>query len=234
MKHVFLFVLSIFVFSNVYSQNQNDIQLKTDIDSLSYSIGYSIGQNITAQGLELNKDILSKAVMTALNKTQPVLTDDQMTQIIVAFQQQKMKERDEQLKTVGSKNRKEGEAFLEKNKSLPGVVTTASGLQYKVIEYGKGESPKLEDKVKVHYQGTLIDGREFDSSYKRGEPIEFGLQGVIPGWTEALQLMHVGDKWELYIPSNLAYGEMQRSELIGPNTTLIFTVELLEIIKAEK
>lgn len=234
MKRVILFVLSIFVYSNIYSQNPNNIQLNTEIDSLSYSIGYSIGQNITAQGLELNQDVLSKAVSAALNKTQPALTDDQMTQIIVAFQQKKMKERDEQLKTVGSKNKKEGEAFLAKNKSLPGVVTTASGLQYKVIEYGKGESPKLEDKVKVHYQGTLIDGREFDSSYKRGEPIEFGLQGVIPGWTEALQLMHVGDKWELYIPSNLAYGEMQRSELIEPNTTLIFTVELLEIVKAEK
>lgn len=232
MKHIVLFILTFAVYSNIYSQDENNIQLKSDIDSLSYSIGYSIGQNIMAQGLEINRDTFAKAVLNALNKTAPVLSDDQMTQIIVSFQQKKMKERDNNLKTVGTKNKKEGEAFLEKNKKMPGVVTTASGLQYKVIEYGKGDSPKLEDKVKVHYQGTLIDGREFDSSYKRGEPIEFGLQGVIPGWTEALQLMHVGDKWELYIPSNLAYGEMQRSELIGPNTTLIFTVELLEIIKA--
>ncbi|MBU2491466.1 MAG: FKBP-type peptidyl-prolyl cis-trans isomerase [Bacteroidetes bacterium] len=232
MKHIVLFILTFAVYSNIYSQDENNIQLKSEIDSLSYSIGYSIGQNIMAQGLEINRDTFAKAVLNALNKTAPVLSDDQMTQIIVSFQQKKMKERDNNLKTVGTKNKKEGEAFLEKNKKMPGVVTTASGLQYKVIEYGKGDSPKLEDKVKVHYQGTLIDGREFDSSYKRGEPIEFGLQGVIPGWTEALQLMHVGDKWELYIPSNLAYGEMQRSELIGPNTTLIFTVELLEIIKA--
>lgn len=233
MRQIILYFAALFIYSNIYSQNQNNIQLKNDIDSVSYSIGYSIGQNITAQGLEINREVFTQAVLSALDKAQPALTDDQMTQIIVSFQQKKMKEKDEKLKTIGTKNKKEGEAFLEKNKTMPGVVTTASGLQYKILEYGDGPSPKLEDEVKVHYSGTLVDGREFDSSYKRGEPIEFNLQGVIPGWTEALQLMHIGDKWELYIPSDLAYGEIQRSELIGPNSTLIFTVELLDIVPAK-
>jgi FKBP-type peptidyl-prolyl cis-trans isomerase FklB len=144
-----------------------------------------------------------------------------------------MREREEVLKVIGAKNKKEGEAFLEKNKKMPGVVTTTSGLQYKILEYGDGPSPKREDKVKVNYEGRLVDGRIFDSSYKRNKPIEFELMNVIPGWTEALKLMHVGDKWEIYIPSELAYGDQKRSELIGPNSTLIFTVELLDIVTAK-
>lgn len=125
-----------------------------------------------------------------------------------------------------------GEAFLEKNKAQPGVTTTADGLQYKVITEGKGPKPKLDDQVTVHYQGTLVNGQEFDSSYKRGEPATFPVNGVIPGWTEALQLMPVGSTWELYIPAKLAYGEQGAPPVIGPNETLIFKVELLGIKKA--
>ena len=233
MKYITLFILTVLISSNIYSQDENGVQLKSQIDSVSYAIGYSIGQNITAQGLEISREVFSKAVLSALDQTKPVLTDDQMTQIIVSFQQKKMQERDNMLKTIGAKNKKDGDAFLAKNKSLPGVVTTKSGLQYKILEYGNGESPSDTDMVKVHYEGKLIDGRVFDSSYKRGEPIEFEVLGVIKGWTEALKLMHVGDKWELFIPSELAYGEMQRSELITPNSTLLFTVELLDIVTKE-
>lgn len=231
MKQIILSLILIFIYSNAFSQNNTDPGLKTEIDSVSYAVGYSMGQNMVVQGLEINLEVFVNALESALNRTESVLTDDEMTQIIVSFQQKQMKERDKKLKVIGDKNKKEGDSFLAKNKKMPGVVTTPSGLQYKILDYGDGASPKREDKVKVNYEGRLIDGRIFDSSYKRGKPIEFELLNVIPGWTEALQLMHVGDKWELYIPSELAYGNQQRSELIGPNTTLIFTVELLDIVK---
>ena len=130
---------------------------------------------------------------------------------------------------IGEKNMAEGKAFLEENSKKPGVVTTASGLQYKVLSTGDGKQPKETDTVTNHYKGTLIDGREFDSSYKRDTPAEFPVNGVIKGWTEALQLMHVGDKWQLFIPSELAYGATKRSELIEANSTLIFEIELLSI-----
>lgn len=140
-----------------------------------------------------------------------------------------MAKQNEQLKAVKEKNKAEGLAFLEQNKKKEGVVTLPNGLQYKVISSGNGPSPKATDTVKVHYKGTLIDGREFDSSYRRGEPAVFPLNKVIKGWTEGLQLMKVGDKWTLYIPSELGYGENGAGEMIGPNSTLIFDVELLGI-----
>ena len=130
---------------------------------------------------------------------------------------------------AGDKNLAEGKAFLEANAKKPGVVTTESGLQYKIITYGDGKQPKDTDTVTTHYKGTLIDGREFDSSYKRNTPASFPVKGVIKGWTEALQLMHVGDKWQLFVPSDLAYGPTKRSELIEANSTLLFEIELLSI-----
>jgi FKBP-type peptidyl-prolyl cis-trans isomerase len=133
------------------------------------------------------------------------------------------------MKLVGEKNKKEGEAFLTENKKKEGVKTLASGLQYKVLKEGSGKMPKATDKVTTHYQGTLIDGTEFDSSYKRGEPASFLVNGVIPAWTEALQLMKVGSKWQLFVPSKLGYGERGMGPKIGPNAVLVFTVELLSI-----
>lgn len=134
--------------------------------------------------------------------------------------------------TANTQNATTGDAFLEKNKTQPGVVTTQDGLQYKIITEGKGPKPKLDDQVTVHYQGTLVNGQEFDSSYKRGEPATFPVNGVIPGWTEALQLMPVGSTWELYIPAKLAYGDAGAPPVIGPNETLIFKVQLIAIKKA--
>ena len=157
------------------------------------------------------------------------LTEEESLQAKTAFQTQL---RDAMLKeqsAVGEKNMAEGKAFLEENGKKPDVVTTASGLQYKVLSTGDGKQPKETDTVSTHYKGTLIDGREFDSSYKRDAPASFPVKGVIKGWTEALQLMHVGDKWQLFVPSELAYGATKRSELIEANSTLIFEIELLSI-----
>jgi FKBP-type peptidyl-prolyl cis-trans isomerase FklB len=145
------------------------------------------------------------------------------------FQNKMREELIQRQKEIAAKNLQDGKAFLEANAKKEGVITTASGLQYKVLKSGSGPSPTLNSTVTTNYRGTLIDGREFDSSYKRGQPASFPVKGVIKGWTEALQLMKVGDKWELYIPSDLAYGASQRSELIQPNSTLVFELELLGI-----
>ena len=158
-----------------------------------------------------------------------MLSEEEMRTVMTAFQKEMAAKQAEMMKSQGEKNKKEGEAFLAENKKKEGVKTLASGLQYKVIKEGTGKTPKATDKVSTHYQGTLIDGTEFDSSYKRGEPATFPVNGVIPGWTEALQLMKVGSKWQLFVPSKLAYGEKGAGPIIGPNAVLIFTVELLAI-----
>ena len=142
--------------------------------------------------------------------------------------------RGEKAKDLGEKNKKDGEAFLAGNKKKEGIKTTASGLQYKIITEGKGKKPSADDTVRVHYKGALLDGSEFDSSYKHGEPAEFSVSGVIPGWTEAVQLMPVGSKWQLFVPSTLAYGEQGQGRVIGPNATLIFEVELLAVVDQTK
>jgi len=157
------------------------------------------------------------------------LSDDTIKESMAVFQDEIMKKHEDELKKAAAQNKKEGEAFLAENKKKEGVVTLASGLQYKVIKEGDGKSPKETDTVTVNYQGTFIDGTEFDSSYKRNQPATFQVNGVIPGWTEALQLMKAGSKWQLYIPAGLAYGEQGAGRVIGPNATLIFDVELLSI-----
>ena len=198
-------------------------------DKISYSIGMDIGSSLKRQGLDLNADELAAGLKDSLSGGKTKLTSDEVKQILTDFQQElqaKAKERAEQL---GEKNKKDGEAFLAENKKKAGVKTLPSGLQYKVITEGKGASPKETDTVSTNYKGTLIDGTEFDSSYKRGEPATFPVNGVIKGWTEALQLMKVGSKWQLFIPSDLAYGPRGAGQQIGPNSTLIFEVELLGI-----
>jgi FKBP-type peptidyl-prolyl cis-trans isomerase FklB len=201
------------------------IALKTIQDSLSYSIGLSVAnfykqQNIT----DINTAIVTRAINDVNKKNKLLLDEQQANQCIVGYMQKSKAE-----KSTG--NKKIGETFLAANKSKPGVISLASGLQYSVIKEGSGPKPSLTDKVKVHYHGTLIDGRVFDSSIERGEPIELSVNGVIPGWTEALQLMPVGSKWKLFIPSNLAYGDQQAGPLIAPGSTLVFDVELLDIIR---
>jgi FKBP-type peptidyl-prolyl cis-trans isomerase FklB len=206
-----------------------NIQLKSEKDKTSYTLGINIGNNIKQLPLEIDMDIFYRGFKDAVSKNKPLLSEEEMHTVMTAFQKEITAKQTELMKSQGEKNKKEGEAFLVENKKKEGVKTLASGLQYKVIKEGTGKSPKATDKVITHYQGTLIDGTEFDSSIKRGSPAEFTVNGVIPGWTEALQLMKVGSKWQLFVPSKLAYGERGAGPKIGPNAVLIFTVELLSI-----
>lgn len=203
--------------------------LKTQKDKVSYSIGLDIGSKLKQQSIEVNPDALSAGLKDSLSGGKPLLTEDEVKAVLTQFQQEMKSKAEEQMKQVSEKNKTEGEAFLAANKTKEGVVTLPSGLQYKVLQAGKGDSPKATDTVTTHYKGTLIDGTEFDNSYKRGEPVSFPVNGVIAGWTEALQLMKPGAKWQLFIPSDLAYGPRGAGQTIGPNATLIFEVELISI-----
>jgi len=205
--------------------------LKTQKDKVSYSIGLDIGKNMKANSVDIDADILLKGIKDGLEEKEGLLTEEEIAQVMQDFQQDLMAKQMAKQKEEGDKNLKEGETFLEANKKKEGVKVLPSGLQYKVLKSGNGPSPKETDKVKTHYKGTLINGTEFDNSISRGEPAVFPVNGVIKGWTEALQLMKVGDKWELYIPANLAYGEKGAGGAIPPNATLVFEVELLGIEK---
>lgn len=203
--------------------------LKSDRDKVSYSIGLEIGNNFKKQSIDVDADILARGMKDALSGSKPLMTDKEIQDTMTAFQKDMMAKQAEKAKALAEKNKKDEEAFLAENKKKEGVKTTSSGLQYKVIKDGEGPMPKATDTVTVNYRGTLIDGTEFDSSYKRGEAATFPVEGVIASWTEALQLMKVGSKYQLFIPSNLAYGERGAGQAIGPNSTLIFEVELLSI-----
>lgn len=202
-------------------------------DKVSYSIGADIGKNLKRSELDINPDMLAKGISDAISGNKSLMTDEEMTASLQELQGEMQAKMTAKAAEAASKNKEAGEKFLAENKTKEGVKTTASGLQYKVITEGKGEKPKATDTVSVHYSGKLIDGTEFDSSIKRGEPAEFPVNQVIPGWTEALQLMPVGSKWQLVIPSGLAYGENAPPQ-IGPNQVLVFEVELLGIKKEEK
>jgi FKBP-type peptidyl-prolyl cis-trans isomerase FklB len=199
-------------------------QLKDQKDKVSYSIGMQIGFNLGRQKIDINPDILAAGIKDAI-AGKPQLNPDQVKEIMAQFE----KDMEQKQKELGEKNKTEGAKYLEENKKKPGVKTTASGLQYKVIKDGTGAQPKATDMVTVNYRGTLIDGTEFDSSFKRGQPATFPVNGVIKGWTEALQLMKQGSKYQLFIPSNLAYGERAMGPDIGPNSTLIFEVDLQDV-----
>lgn len=188
----------------------------------SYAIGLNFGKQLQKAGNSIKMKVLLQGILDGKDGKQPLMTDKEVRSALTAFQRQLM-ERE------ATGNLEKGKAFLADNGKAEGVVTTKSGLQYKVLKKGDGESPKLSDSVVAHYRGTLIDGTEFDSSYKRGQPATFPLRGVIKGWTEALQLMKVGAKWKLFIPHNLAYGSRPQGPVIGPNSTLIFDVELISI-----
>jgi FKBP-type peptidyl-prolyl cis-trans isomerase FklB len=198
--------------------------LKTAIDSLSYALGMSAGNFYKQQGmLSLNTPLCSKGMNDALKSGKTLLNEQQANSIIMAFMQKESAEK-------AADNKKAGAAFLAANKNKPGVITLPSGMQYMVLQEGTGPKPVATDKVKCHYEGSLIDGTVFESSIKNGQPVVFSVNGVIAGWTEALQLMPVGSKWRLFIPSNLAYGD-QGNQGIKPGATLIFDVQLLEIVK---
>jgi len=203
--------------------------LKDDKAKVSYSIGVSIGSNWKRQGVEVDLDILNKGLKDALSGGTLLLTEQEVRDVLMAYQQKLQTGREEQRRQLAEVNKRDGEAFLAANKEKAGVVTLTNGLQYKVIAQGAGDTPKTTDTVLVNYRGTLIDGTEFDSSAKRGEPATFPVTGVIKGWTEALQRMKVGSKWRLFIPSDLAYGQFGREPAISPNATLIFDLDLLAI-----
>jgi len=206
--------------------------LKTETEKVSYIIGTQIARNFKTQEVEVNLDSLMLGLKHALQGDKLVLSQDEMKKVYKAWQGKMRAKMAAKKAKEAAENLAAGTAYLEANKAKEGVKVLPSGLQYKVIKEGTGNTPTADDKVKTHYRGTLIDGTEFDSSYKRNMPAEFPVKGVIKGWTEALQLMKEGGKWEPYIPATLAYGERGRPG-IPPNSTLIFEIELLEIVKPD-
>ena len=202
------------------------------MDKLSYALGMSMGHNFKGTGIKtLNSADFAAGVASVYDGVKPEMTFDEAKRIVNEYFAKLEAEMQAEAAKQGEVNRKNGEAFLTENAKREGIKVTESGLQYEVLESGKGDSPKASDNVEVHYTGKLIDGTVFDSSVERGVPASFGVTQVSPGWVEALQLMHEGDKWRLYIPSDLAYGPNGAGGVIGPNMTLIFDVELLRVIK---
>ncbi len=230
MKIKTLAVLSTALFFATTSAFAKEIkQLITEKQKVSYSIGLSLGNNFKQQGLDIDTNTLLKGVEDALKGANPLLTQEQIREVMTNLQKNMMAKKQQADAEASGKNKTAGEMFLAENKKKKGVVTLPSGLQYEIIRKGTGATPKATDTVVTNYEGTLIDGKVFDSSYKRGKPATFPVNGVIKGWTEALQLMKTGAKWKLYIPSELAYGSRSAGPVIGPNSTLIFDIELLEI-----
>jgi FKBP-type peptidyl-prolyl cis-trans isomerase FklB len=205
------------------------LALKTQKDKFSYAIGMKMGTNFKKQSVPVDANIMARGIKDALAGSKTLLTDEEAQAAIMEVQKQMQAQQQGKAKEAGDANKKEGEAFLAGNKGKEGVVALPSGLQYKILTAGTGPKPTASDSVVCNYRGTLISGTEFDSSYKRGQPATFPVSGVIKGWTEALQLMPVGSKWQLFIPSDLAYGERGAGADIGPGATLIFEVELLSI-----
>jgi len=215
--------------ANQQAGPEDSAKPKTLEEKASYTIGNNIAKNLKRQSVEVNFKFLVKGMEDGLSGDRTLLTAQEMQEVMRLFQAALRKKQEKESQVAGEKNKVEGTAFLAENKGKEGVQTTASGLQYKVIKAGEGPKPKATDTVEVHYRGTLIDGTEFDSSYSRGQPATFQANRVIKGWVEALQLMPVGSKWQLFIPSDLAYGTRGAGGDIGPNATLIFEVELLSI-----
>ncbi len=207
--------------------------LKSEKEKVGYMIGMSMGRNLTNIKDEIDMETLVKALKDTVGGGKMLMTDQQAMQVSEVFGQQMQTKMAAKRDEEGKKNTAEGQKFLAENGKKPGIKTTESGLQYQVLRAGSGAKPTASDTVRVHYRGTLINGKEFDSSYKRNEPAEFPLGGVIPGWTEGVALMPVGSKYKMWIPSALGYGEAGGGAEIPPNATLIFEVELLDIVKAD-
>lgn len=208
--------------------------LKTEKDKASYALGMSIGTGLHRQGIPVDPAVVARGLRDAMLGNKTLMTEDEMKSTLQQLRAEVGKEQAAKAHAAGEANRKEGEEFLNANKAKEGVTALPDGLQYKVVKEGTGPKPTANDTVTVNYRGTLVNGKEFDSSYKRGQPASFPVKGVIKGWTEALQLMPVGSKWELYIPADLAYGDNPPDPSIGPGDTLIFEVELLSIGEQKK
>lgn len=207
--------------------------LKTDQDKISYAIGMNVGSSLHQQSIQVDPKILAQGLSDALAGNKMLLTDQQAKAVLTQLKQQVQTAQMQKMQALAVTNKQEGEAFLTSNKTKEGVVTLPSGLEYKILQPGTGPKPTANDIVVCNYRGTLLNGTEFDSSYKRGQPVTIPVGRVIKGWTEALQLMPVGAKWQLYVPADLAYGERGAGGDIGPNATLIFDVELLSIKSPE-
>jgi len=215
------------------AKSSSVVVLKTQKDKISYAVGMNVGTNLKKQSVEVDPAIVVKGMQDAIAGNKPLLTDEETRAVLMQLQEEARQKQAAKAQSEGSANKTEGEAFLAANKTKEGVMTTPSGLQYKILKAGTGPKPAATDTVVCNYRGTLLNGTEFDSSYKRGQPLTFPVNGVIKGWTEALQLMPVGSKWQLFIPAQLAYGERGAGADIGPNATLIFEVELVSIQAAK-
>ncbi|KTD35924.1 macrophage infectivity potentiator (Mip) [Legionella nautarum] len=207
--------------------------LSTDTDKLSYSIGADLGKNFKKQGIDISPAAMAKGLQDGMSGGQLLLTEEQMKEVLNKFQKELMMKRSAEFNKKSEENKSKGEAFLKDNKSKDGVVSLPSGLQYKILEKGDGAKPAKDDTVTVEYTGRLINGQVFDSTEKTGKPATFKVSQVIPGWTEALQLMPSGSTWEVYIPSDLAYGPRSVGGPIGPNETLIFKIHLISVKKTD-
>jgi FKBP-type peptidyl-prolyl cis-trans isomerase FklB len=229
MKQLLLFIsATVLIISCDQSQKGKEVDITTKKDSVSYSIGIDIGKNLKRQNVEIEPNALLQGLMDAQADSSK-LTDEEIMAVMTNFQKEMREKQQNKNKIAAEKNKAEAEAFFAENKNKEGVITLESGMQYKVLKSGDGKSPKLSSTVEAHYSGRLLDGTEFDSSYKRGQPFSAAVTGVIKGWTEILQLMKEGDKWEVYIPSDLAYGERGSGPTIGPNAALIFEMELIKV-----
>ena len=208
--------------------------LKTPKDKFSYALGMNLGANLKRDSVDIDTAIFVRALKDTVTGGKTLLTDSEARAALTQLQTEVRGKQMEKMKLAGEANKKEGDSFLAANKTKEGIVTLPSGLEYKILTQGTGPKPAATDTVVCNYRGTLINGTEFDSSYKRGQPATFPVSGVIKGWTEALQLMPVGSKWQLFLPAELAYGERGPSPEIGPNSTLVFEVELLSIQAKDK
>ena len=230
-KNILLITVLSFLLTSNLSAQKKKVNLKTEKDKMAYSIGYDLGKNVFRElsKIEIPKESFLNGIYDAVKNSNSVLSDSSMKESLAKFESLLKENRQKELEIEDEIWGAAGKKYLEENAKRDSVKTLPSGLQYKVIANGVGAKPKTTDTVVTHYSGTLIDGTEFDNSYSRGEPASFPVNRVIKGWTEALQLMNVGSKWELFIPSELAYGKQRRSQEIRPNSVLIFTIELLQI-----
>jgi len=225
------FVIAACLLFTVQVSAQEKSDLKDEKDKLGYVIGVDIGRGLQKQGVAVNPDFVAKGIKDGTSGGKLLMSDQEMQETMTSFQKELRAKREEENRQLGAKNQAEGEAFLAQNKTKEGVKTLSSGLQYRVLKEGTGKKPKPTDTVITHYKGTLLNGTEFDSSFKRNQPATFKVNAVIPGWTEALQLMAEGAKWIVYVPASLAYGDRGVGRQIGPNATLIFEIELISILE---
>jgi len=228
MKLTYVAFAIVILFFNVCSADET-IGLKDKKDKESYSLGYQFGQYLKSHGVDIDLEVYTSGIKDGLGEREPLMNREEIRAIIKDLQQKVEAERQKELKEKAAKNLEEGKKFLTENQKKEGVKALPSGLQYKVLAEGSGKTPQAIDTVTVNYKGTLIDGTEFDSSYKRGQPTTLKVSGVIKGWTQALQLMKEGSKWQLFIPPDLAYGERAAGRNIPPNSTLIFEIELISV-----